>query len=75
MTREIRLTADEITLGKLLKYADVLGSGGEVKFFLAEHTILVNGEQENRRGRKLHAGDMVEIEGYERLILTGKEQI
>lgn len=75
MTKAIRLTADEITLGQLLKYADILGSGGEVKFFLAEHTILINGEPENRRGRKLHAGDIVEIEGYERLILTGKESV
>lgn len=75
MTREIKLTADEITLGQLLKYADILGSGGEMKFFLAEHTILVNGERENRRGRKLHAGDIVELEGYERLILTGKRPV
>lgn len=73
MTREIRLISDEITLGQLLKYAEILSSGGEVKSFLVEHLILVNGEQENRRGRKLHAGDVVEIEGYDRIILTSKE--
>lgn len=73
--REIKLNSNEITLGQLLKYADIIGSGGEVKSFLAEQRIRVNGERENRRGRKLHAGDIVQIEGYEKLILTGKETV
>ncbi|MFC4768475.1 S4 domain-containing protein YaaA [Effusibacillus consociatus] len=70
MTREVDLSLDEITLGQLLKYADIVGSGGEVKSFLQETKILVNGEAENRRGRKLRAGDVIEIEGFDRLILT-----
>lgn len=69
MTREVDLSLDEITLGQLLKYADIIGSGGEVKAFLQDTKILVNGEAENRRGRKLREGDVVEIEGYDRLIL------
>jgi ribosome-associated protein len=75
LTREIRLNSDEITLGQLLKFADIISSGGEVKPFLAEHLIRVNGERENRRGRKLRAGDILQIEGYEKLILMGKEPV
>ena len=33
-----------------------------VKLFLEENVVLVNGERENRRGRKLHVGDKVEFE-------------
>lgn len=73
MAKKIQLTSDEITLGQLLKYANILGSGGEVKIFLAETKIQVNGECENRRGRKLQAGDKIEIEGFEPMILAYKE--
>jgi S4 domain protein YaaA len=52
-----------ITLGQLLKAAGVLGTGGEVKSYLAETTILVNGEPEQRRGRKLYPGDLVAARG------------
>ena len=50
-----------ITLGQLLKKADIVSNGGEVKFFLAENKVLVNGEDENRRGKKLYHGDTIEI--------------
>jgi S4 domain protein YaaA len=52
-----------ITLGQLLKAAGVLGTGGEVKSYLAAATILVNGEPEQRRGRKLYPGDLVAVRG------------
>ena len=29
--------------------------------FLEENQVLVNGEGENRRGRKLYSGDVVEV--------------
>lgn len=31
---------------------------------LSEHEVLVNDEPDNRRGRKLYVGDVVEIEGF-----------
>lgn len=63
MAQEIYLSKDEITLGQFLKFADIIDSGGMTKWFLEEHDIKVNGEPENRRGKKLHPGDVVEIEG------------
>ncbi len=55
-----------ITLGQALKAADVVGSGGEAKLVVQGGDVLVNGEVETRRGRKLRVGDVVEV-GDERL--------
>lgn len=50
-----------ITLNVLLKITDVISTGGMAKAFLAENTVLVNGVSENRRGRKLYHGDVIEV--------------
>ena len=55
-----------ITLGQALKASDIVGSGGEAKVLIQAGEVLVNGEVETRRGRKLVAGDVVEV-GDERL--------
>ena len=54
------------TLGQALKVASLVGSGGEAKILIQAGEVLVNGEVETRRGRKLHQGDVVEV-GDERL--------
>ncbi len=61
--KSIKLRKDEpfITLGILLKIAGIIDTGGQAKFFLAENTVLVNGEEENRRGRKLYHGDLIQV--------------
>lgn len=50
-----------ITLNVLLKITGIIDTGGMAKAFLAETPVLVNGESENRRGRKLYAGDVIEV--------------
>ena len=60
---EIKLNKEFITLGQVLKVTDFISSGGEAKFMVNELNISVNGERENRRGRKLFSGDVVIIEG------------
>lgn len=64
----VRIRTEYITLGQLLKFVSIIGFGGEAKVYLATHTIEVNGEKENRRGRKLRPGDLVAIEGDAYLI-------
>ena len=54
------------TLGQALKVASLVGSGGEAKVEIQAGEVLVNGEVETRRGRKLEEGDVVEV-GEERL--------
>jgi len=52
-----------IKLGQFLKLADVVQDGIEAKFLIADGEILVNGEIETRRGRKLVENDRVEAGG------------
>ena len=52
---------DYITLGQLLKVLNLVQSGGEVKAMLASGAVMVNGEVETRRGRKLSEGDVVRL--------------
>ena len=66
---EIEIRGDMIRLGQLLKLAGVIDSGGEVKTFLAEQPVLVNGEPENRRGRQLTHGDVIAVAGQDLKIL------
>lgn len=61
MPKEVEITTEYITLGQLLKMMDLIQSGGMAKVFLQENKVLVNGEVEIRRGRKLKEGDVVEI--------------
>lgn len=70
----IPLRGPFITLGQLLKYAGVVGSGGDVKLFLTETSITVNNEHDNRRGRKLYPGDTVVVEGHEPLLLAATDE-
>ncbi len=61
--KEIGIETEFITLGQLLKMTDTIGSGGMAKWFLSEHEVFVNGEAEDRRGRKLRPEDTVNIPG------------
>ena len=59
----IGISTEYITLGQFLKLADCISTGGQAKPFLQETKIMINGEPDNRRGRKLYAGDHVDVEG------------
>ena len=58
---DYKLFDDYITLQALLKETGIIQSGGAVKGFLAENTVLVNGEDEKRRGKKLRINDRVNL--------------
>ncbi len=68
--KSIKLRKDEdfITLGVLLKITGVIDTGGQAKFFLSENVVLVNGMEENRRGRKLYHGDEIVVQNLKFLI-------
>ena len=57
--REIQIRGDMIRLGQLLKFAGIADSGDEAKRLLEDGAVSVNGVPELRRGRQLHAGDVV----------------
>ena len=64
-TVELRSGEDTIRLGQLLKLVDAVPTGAQVKDFLLDGTVRVNGEPEERRGRQLRRGDVVSVEGMD----------
>jgi ribosome-associated protein len=70
MSEQIKIDTDFITLGQFLKLAEVIQSGGMAKWFLSEHEVYINGEQDQRRGRKLRNGDEISIPGFGEFLLV-----
>jgi ribosome-associated protein len=70
MAIEIPIRGESIRLGQLLKLAGLIDSGSEAKALLAAQPALVNGQQEDRRGRQLGIGDTVLV-GEHELYITG----
>ena len=52
-----------IKLGQAMKLAGLVETGAEAKAQIEDGRVLVNGETELRRGRKLYDGDSVEARG------------
>lgn len=44
-----------------MKLSNCVSTGGMAKALLQEGLVFVNGEQEERRGRKLYPGDIVKV--------------
>ena len=63
LMRTVPIRDEAIRLGQFLKLADLVGDGGEVKPIVASGEVLVNGEAEVRRGRRLAKGDVVAVRG------------
>lgn len=66
------LKDDFIKLGQALKAAGLCESGVDAKFAVQDGLVRVNGEVEERRGRKLYDGDNVEFEGKQIKIEKGQ---
>lgn len=60
----IAIQTEYIKLEALLKYAAVVGSGGEAKTVIADGQVSVNGEVCTMRGKKLRPGDTVRFDRY-----------
>lgn len=57
-----------ITLAQFIKLEGLVDSGGEAKPRVRFGGVLVNGVEDLRPGRKLHAGDRVLVDGSERIV-------
>ncbi|MEV6770924.1 RNA-binding S4 domain-containing protein [Nocardia sp. NPDC051030] len=62
---DVPIEDDVIRLGQFLKLANLIDSGSEAKNVIAEGLVRVNDEVELRRGRQLHAGDVVALAGHQ----------
>ena len=63
--KKVQIKDEYVNLGQFLKIVDLIDSGGEAKVFLLTHDVYVNGEKEERRGRKLYREDRIKIAGEE----------
>lgn len=60
---EIQLDKQPIELCKLLKIADLVAGGGEAKVVISEGYVLLNGEVEYQKRKKIYHNDIVEFNG------------
>lgn len=60
MVQEV-IVDGEITLGQFLKTEGIIESGGQAKWFLQDFEVLLNGERETRRGKKLADQDRIDF--------------
>lgn len=56
----MKIDTEYIKLDSFLKAVNVVSSGGEAKLLITGGEVKVNGEVEQRRGRKLYPGDRIE---------------
>ena len=61
--KRISIQSEFIKLDQFLKLADCVPTGGMAKALLQEGAVRVNGEVEERRGRKLYPGDTIKVAG------------
>ena len=66
---EIKIETEFIKLDALLKFANLVSSGGEAKIRIAEGEVLVNGEICTMRGKKMRPGDTAVIDGETALVV------
>ena len=59
----IKITTEFIKLQDLLKFANVVCTGGEAKIIIQEGEVSVNGEVCTQRGKKIRPGDVVVLDG------------
>ena len=71
---EIIIDTEFIKLDSLLKYAAVVQTGADAKFFISEGLVFVDGVVETRRGRKIYDGMTVKVLADEEVNLIVKKR-
>lgn len=71
--KQVSIRTPYITLGQFLKWAGFSGTGADARSLIASGVVFVNGEVEQRRGRKLRPGDLVRV-GDQEAVVCGQDQ-
>ncbi|WP_312181070.1 RNA-binding S4 domain-containing protein [Arthrobacter sp.] len=69
--QDLPIRDDMIRLGQALKLANLAEDGIDAKELIENGMVKVNGEIEERRGRQLHPGDTVEVNGQAVRVVSG----
>ncbi|MBO8170008.1 MAG: RNA-binding S4 domain-containing protein [Thermoanaerobacteraceae bacterium] len=59
--KEIIINTDFIRLDQLLKWADIVSTGGEAKNLINRGIVKVNNEKNTSRSKKIYPGDIISI--------------
>lgn len=59
--REFEISEEPIELYKILKFENMVSSGGEAKYVISEGQVILNGKVETRKRKKVFSGDVVEF--------------
>ena len=62
---KIAIDTEFIKLDSLLKFAALVGTGGEAKQVITEGLVRVNGDVCTMRGKKIRPGDRVSFDRFE----------
>ena len=68
---EVPIRDSMIRLGQLVKLANLAEDGVEAKELVENGLVKVNGEIEDRRGRQIHPGDSVTVNGVTVTVVQG----
>ena len=60
---KVYIHTEFIKLQQVLKLAGLIDQGSDVKYFLSQGKVLVNGEVATERGKKIRPGEIVELKG------------
>ncbi len=69
--RDVILNQEPVELYKILKFENLVMSGGEAKHVIAQGLVTVNGGVETRKRKKIFEGDIVEFQGEQMHLVVG----
>ena len=59
--KDVEITEEPVELCRILKFENMVASGGEAKHVISEGLVKVNGEVETRKRKKIFSGDIIEF--------------
>lgn len=70
---KIYIHTEFIKLQQALKLAGLIDQGSDVKFYLAEGMVTVNGAIATERGKKIRPGDIIQLKGIGTVEVAARE--
>ena len=64
----VEITREPVELYKILKFEGMVTSGGEAKQVIDDGQVIVNGEIETRKRKKIVSGDIIEF-GTDKILI------
>ena len=70
--RQVDISDQPVELFKILKFEGIVVSGGQAKLVISDGQVIVNGEVETRKRRKIMDGDIIVFEEEKMLVRLAK---